>query len=234
MTVLCPDQEPTDVEIKGSGILTFLTDCMGYGDRVMIRSITSHYVNHIRKDIIPLLYLPFDCCETGGNKIHFDELQLETPLKNILTHNDELQLASYKVNDVQKLIEEQQWKLKHTSKTHQLSVLSSIGAATLALLIGILCCCCCCRCCRNFWPKFVKWACNRDKCSSIVFKPRIINSMHTSSDSLHGQGLMLSLATKVGDGQDEQQDVTEITPMNASAGSRATRSSSKSLAVGKR
>jgi hypothetical protein len=64
-------------------------------------------VNHTEKDIIPPPYLPFNCCETSENRIHSDELQSETPLKNILTHNDELQLAKYKVNKVQKLTEEQ-------------------------------------------------------------------------------------------------------------------------------
>jgi hypothetical protein len=60
-------------EIKDSGILTFLLDCTGYGEGVMIRSVTSH----TQKDIIPHLNLPFDCCETGGNKIHLDKLHLD-------------------------------------------------------------------------------------------------------------------------------------------------------------
>ncbi|KDR06832.1 hypothetical protein L798_03889 [Zootermopsis nevadensis] len=69
-TVLCPDQEPTDVETKSGGILTFLTDCTGYGNKIkMIRSITSHCVNRTQRDIIPQLHVPFDCCQTGRNKI---------------------------------------------------------------------------------------------------------------------------------------------------------------------
>jgi hypothetical protein len=193
MTVLCSDQNPADTEIEGSGILTFLADCTGFGDQAMIRSRTSQYVNHTQKDIPPI-YLPFNCCETSENRIHLDELQLETPLKNMLTHNDELLLASYKVKEVQKLTEEQEWKLGHTDRENLLSVMSSIGAATVALLIGILCCCCC-RCCRNCWTKGIKWFSDGKGCASIVFKPRIINSVHTSSDSLHRRGVTLSLET---------------------------------------
>ncbi|PNF34241.1 hypothetical protein B7P43_G17488 [Cryptotermes secundus] len=233
MTILCPAQQPTELEIKNSGILSFLLDCTGYSNKVMIRSITSHYVNHTGKDIIPALYLPLDCCENDKTKIHLDELQLETPLKNVLTHNDELRLASHKVEDVEKLIEEQEWKLKHEKSTRQLSVLSSIGAAALALLIGIMCCCCCCRCCRNCWPRFVKWAWDDSKCSAIIFKPRIINSVHTSSDSLHRRGAMLSLATHVDD-EDTPKEFTEMTPMNATIGVRVSRTSSRNQAVGKR
>jgi hypothetical protein len=164
----------------------------------MLKSVTAHYVNHTQKDIIPPLYLPADCCETGENKIHLDDLQLETPLKNILTHNDELQLASYKVNEVQKLIEEQEWKLKHASRTHQLSVLSSVGAVTLALLISILCCCCCCcRSCRKCWPKFMKWTWDEHKCGAVIFKPKIVNSVHTSNDSLQRRRAPLSVVTSL-------------------------------------
>ena len=32
LTVICVGQKPTDVEIKGSGVLTLLSDCTGYGN----------------------------------------------------------------------------------------------------------------------------------------------------------------------------------------------------------
>jgi hypothetical protein len=60
MTVLCSDQNPTNVEIKGSGILTFLADCTGYGDKAMRRSLTFRYVNHTQKDypaLVPTIHL---------------------------------------------------------------------------------------------------------------------------------------------------------------------------------
>jgi hypothetical protein len=83
MTILCSEQIPTDIQVEGSGILTFLADCTVFGNKAMIRSLTSQYVNHTQKDIIPPLYLPFNCGETSENRIHLDEMQLETPLKNI-------------------------------------------------------------------------------------------------------------------------------------------------------
>jgi hypothetical protein len=107
LTIVCSGQNLSDLEIKDNGVLTFLSDCTGYGDRIMIRSITAHYVNRTEKDIIPPLELQFDCCESVSNKINLDELQLESPIKNVLMHNDELKIASYKVNDV-----ENYWKSK--------------------------------------------------------------------------------------------------------------------------
>jgi hypothetical protein len=126
------------------------------------------------------------------------------------SHNDKLQFASYKVNDVQKLIEVYEWKLKHDRSTFQLSVLSSIGRAMLTLLIAILCCCCCCR---NCWAKFLTWDWNNSKCSTIIFKPRIINSLHTSIDSLHRRGAILRLATHIDDECGESKNLFRADPL---------------------
>jgi hypothetical protein len=113
--VICPNQEPSEIEIKGSGTLTFLADCTGYGEKLMMRSITTHSVNRINKDFIPPLQLDIDCCETQYNRIgSLDELQFESPIKNILTHNNELKMASYKIKDVEGLIADQEWKIKNT------------------------------------------------------------------------------------------------------------------------
>jgi hypothetical protein len=67
-----------------------------------------------------------------------NKLQLESPKKNILTHNNELEVASYKIKDVEKLIEDQEWKTKHSAKTTQLSVLATVSSAVLGLLFSIL------------------------------------------------------------------------------------------------
>jgi hypothetical protein len=233
MTVLCSEQNPTDLEIVGSGILTFLADCTGYGDKVMLRSATAHFVNHTQKDVIPPVYLPLDCCEADENKIHLDELKLDTPLRNILTHNEELQLASYKVKEVQELIEEEEWKLKNTDSSRHLAVLSYIGAAAVVLLTVVLCCCCCRRC-RKCWSRGVRWFSDGKGCSAIVFKPKIINSVHTSSDSLNRRGVTLSLETSLGNEGDNEATATELTPMAPNKSSTTGKPSSRNLAVGKR
>jgi hypothetical protein len=111
ITVICPDQKPSEIEIKDSGTLTFLADCTGYGEnivnrsitthsvnrtnkefladcagygeKIVIRSITTHSVNRTNKDIVPPLQLEVNCCETQFNRISLNELQLESPIKNI-------------------------------------------------------------------------------------------------------------------------------------------------------
>jgi hypothetical protein len=156
-------------EIKDSGILTFLTDCTGNGEEVMIRSATVRFVNRTQKDILSHLCLSSDCCETGGHKTHVHELQLHRqPLQNLLSHN-ELELATFNEDgDVWRLTEEQDWKLRHCNRTHRLPVLTSTGALLFALLNGSLC-----RCCRNCWPKIYEMVLQR-RSRFVVFKPRTI------------------------------------------------------------
>lgn len=66
-----------------------------------------------------------------------------------------------------------------------------------------------------------------------MFKPKIINNVHTSSDSMHRPDIMLSLATKVEE-HDEQGDATEMTAMNVFTGSKMTTTGSRGFAAGKR
>jgi hypothetical protein len=80
----------------------------------------------------------------------------------------------------------------------------------------------------------MKWITKADNCGAIVFKLRIINNVHASTESLHRRGMTLSLATNVKHTAESGDDVTELTPMNVVVTPRSTRSSSKTLTVGKR
>jgi hypothetical protein len=79
----------------------------------------------------------------------------------------------------------------------------------------------------------MKWFHDGNRCSSIVFKPRIINSLHTN-DSMHRRNIMLSLTIQVRDGNDTEDGATEETPMYVSTGHRATGNSDRNTPVGKR
>jgi hypothetical protein len=56
---------------------------------------------------------------------------METPVKNILTHINELEMASYKIKEVEKLIADQEWKMRHSINTSRLSVLAATGSVAL-------------------------------------------------------------------------------------------------------
>jgi hypothetical protein len=143
-------------------------------------------------------------------------------------------MASYKINDVEGLIADQEWKMKHSINTPRLSVLATVGSIALGLLISVLCFCFCCKCCKRRWPRFLKWFTDNDNCASIVFKPKIVNSVHASTNGLRGRGLNLRLVSGLKDESEIEGDVTELTPMNVSVTPTMPRSSSKKLVVGKR
>jgi hypothetical protein len=71
--------------------------------------------NNIDKDIIPPLSLDYDCCAPEGFKSKLNAIHLDLPLKNILNHLDDLRLASHKVEDVDRPIAEQEWKMKRSN-----------------------------------------------------------------------------------------------------------------------
>jgi len=80
--------------------------------------------NNSEKGIIPPLSLDYDCCNFVGKDVKLRDIHLELPLKNVVNCLDDLKLASHKVDEVSRLIFEQEWKIKHSSSYSHLSFLS--------------------------------------------------------------------------------------------------------------
>ena len=51
LRVLCISQKPTDTEIRGSGVLTFLFACTCYGNTITVKSLNLHSISNTEKDI---------------------------------------------------------------------------------------------------------------------------------------------------------------------------------------
>jgi len=83
--------------------------------------------NNTDKDIIPHLPLGFDCCEVQERYSSLNNISLNLPLTNAIRLLDDLEVANHKVEEVGKLIEEQDWKLKHSNMDYYLSFLSYVG-----------------------------------------------------------------------------------------------------------
>jgi hypothetical protein len=54
------------------------------------------------------------------------------------------------MKDVEKLIEEHEWKVNHSLRTSYALILAPVGLIMFVFLICTLCCCCYCWCYQNF------------------------------------------------------------------------------------
>ena len=126
--------ENSDIEIKGNGVLTFLSDCTGYGNNA-ITALTAHSVNNTGKSAIHPLNLTPDCCEVTVDTLTFGEIKLEIPVKGITTR-EEMRLANHRVDRVQELVSEQEWKVNHTAEKEK-SLLSMNRTLDFVLVLRI-------------------------------------------------------------------------------------------------
>jgi hypothetical protein len=72
------------------------------------------------------------------------------------------------------------------------SFFSMFGTMVVLVSLCVLCCCCLCRCCRTCWLKIVRsWYFDKP-CGTIVFRPKIVNSLSTTPDR-RGRELAVSV-----------------------------------------
>ena len=133
------------------------TNCKAFSSTVTLYALSKITAN-ISNDFLQTIPVDYDCCLELNKKTDLHNIDLKIPLMNILTSNDELRLASFRVAEVNKLIEEQEKKDFLKWYVH----ISAWGTALT--IIGILVSICCCfSCCRNcffwFWDKWAPSMC---------------------------------------------------------------------------
>jgi hypothetical protein len=177
LRALCKGHNPTDVEVKNSGVLTFLSECTGYGNNVLIKSFIVHSINNTGKTNHRIL--PPDCCEETVNALPLGEFKLNLP-KSIVTHNEDLHVARHKVDNVKGIVDEQTGKVTGATGRN-MSFASMLGTMVVFVILCFLCCLC--RCYRPCWLKIGRWWYFVHKpCGTIVFRPKIVNSLSTIPD----------------------------------------------------
>jgi hypothetical protein len=100
--------------------------------------------NNTQKDTVTPLSLVHDCCGLERRIHRLSEIHLELHTKKIVNRLEDLQLASHKVKEGDRLIAEQKWKMRDKFDNH-ISFLSYSGVVTTSLVMIIRCysCCCC-------------------------------------------------------------------------------------------
>jgi hypothetical protein len=110
---LCPKQELSHLEVVGIGKLILHNACNAYGEKVLIQAQTNMKSDNTKKDIVPPLSLVYDRCRLEISPHKLSEIHLELHTKNILNRMEDLQLASHKIKEVDRLIAEQKWKMRN-------------------------------------------------------------------------------------------------------------------------
>ena len=104
-----------DVKLLGIGKLQLHPMCKAYGNMMLIQSQATIVSNRTNKDIIPPMSLEYDCCGGIDKNFKLNEQRLHIPLRSVTSSLDDLKIACYKVEYVEKLILERDWKIKHST-----------------------------------------------------------------------------------------------------------------------
>jgi hypothetical protein len=192
-TTVCQDGQRHSDRLQGRGMLVLRQDCKGLGSKSILYPHSHHETNRTKDDILPLVDVNIDCCLTLPEQEKIKDIPLNLPLSNIMSSINELNTASLRIDEVNKLIEEQ--RLQEEKRTFSWTRIgTSWYTYVLSLLLIIciwFCTCCCSSCCRRctFWlfkqcsPRRW-WADSKQICSNITFTNSSINQINVSSDPI--------------------------------------------------
>jgi hypothetical protein len=129
VTILCTDKPPVDVLVLGIGKLGISAYCKGYGKCALFQTHSILDVGNpgFEGDFMTRVHLEYDCCEEINLKFNISTVSLNTSFKHIVSHLDDLKIASCRISDVENMIREQEWKRLLTSSHNTYSALVYIA-----------------------------------------------------------------------------------------------------------
>jgi len=172
-TVLC-GTEKFQLNLHDRGKLYLPPRCKGYSTHSTLYALSTLERNNSQNDVLPLASMDIDCCLTIEEKEQLHEWPLQKPLTNILSSIEDLNMASVKIDEVQKLIDAE--RDKRYENFQVLTATCGTVVITTVILITCICCsCCCCKCCRQcvfwIWDKWTPKECirhTRERCCVIA------------------------------------------------------------------
>jgi hypothetical protein len=125
VSMLCDDKEPIDVSLKGIGKLHINSGCKGYSSTALLQTSFTVTSNTSMNGGDLLTQIPFhlDCREELTEKINFSNIHLDMKFRQVVSHLDDLKYASHKVSDLEREVQEQEWKNKHLSNHVSYSIM---------------------------------------------------------------------------------------------------------------
>jgi len=146
MTILCHNNNPVDVRLKGVGKLQVYPGCKGYSTSTLLygSSIVGNTSAQLTGDLVSQIDLHYACCEELGVKVNFSQLPVEVAYKKTVAHLDDLRYASRKLFNLLEKVNEQEWKNNHVAyhNTHTVLIFF-VTSVIFASLLYKLCTCTC-------------------------------------------------------------------------------------------
>jgi hypothetical protein len=135
ITILCTDRAPVNVALSGISKLGINTSCKGYSKSSLLQTHSVVTVNNSiqAKDLMSEVKLEYECCEELSIKLNISSIHLNANFKHMVSHLDDLNIASHKISEVEHMILEQEWKRLHETSQSSYSVLVYV----CFLLIGL-------------------------------------------------------------------------------------------------
>ena len=193
-TILCNKAE--SITLKGRGRIQMKPGCKAYGSYAMVYSYSTFTRNVTFPDIIPYAPIDIDCLLSTSKQSYLEEIQLNLPINNVLSHSDDLRLTSHKIEEVDDLINNERWKMDHSFKLNYTSWAAVLGALIFALITAVCCGCCYCKCCRKLglytWDR-----CQTMDCKETMKRHCMLQqTIHTGNVHYHGSTVSLPINTR--------------------------------------
>jgi hypothetical protein len=112
ITILCGKRLPVNITVSGTGKLGINVDCKGFRKSALFQT---HYILNVdttgyESDFLSRVNLEYDCCEGLNVKVNISTISVNTSFKHVVSHLDEMKIASRRISDVEHMIREQEWK----------------------------------------------------------------------------------------------------------------------------
>jgi hypothetical protein len=116
-TILCGDNLPVDITVSVIGKLGINADWKGFRKSALFQTHSILNVGSTGYDshFLSKLHLEYDCCESLNEKVNISKINVNTSFKHVVSHLDDLKIASRRIADVEHMIRKQDWKQQHTS-----------------------------------------------------------------------------------------------------------------------
>jgi hypothetical protein len=138
ITILCNNENPVDVSLKGIGKLQVHPGCKGYGTTTILygNSNVGNVSTQMKGDLISQVPLQYDCCKELGIQVNLSKLAMDLTYRRTVSHLDDMKYASKKVSDLLEEVRDQEWRNNHAiyHDTHTVLLFLIVSIFSIFLL----------------------------------------------------------------------------------------------------